>query len=137
MLFLDPHTRELYRRWDEEAGRAVATLRATAGRNSDDTALTALIGELIVKSAEFAACWAKHPVQLCTAGTKHLHHPVVGDLNLHYEALHLPGDDGHRLLTYTATPGSPHEAALKLLIHHQIPPDLVRPEPPKTVHAER
>ncbi len=115
MLFLDPHTRELYRRWDEEAGRAVATLRMTAGRHSDDATLTALIGELIVKSPEFAACWAKHPVQVCTAGTKFLHHPVIGDLELQYEALHLPGDDGHRLLTYTAMPGSGDEAALQLL----------------------
>lgn len=115
MLFLDPHTRELYRRWNEEASRSVASLRMTAGRYTDDAALTALVGELIVKSPEFAACWAKHPVQVCTAGTKYLHHPVVGDLELDYEALHLPEDDGHRLLTYTPAPGSSHEAALQLL----------------------
>ncbi|GAA2708133.1 helix-turn-helix domain-containing protein [Actinoplanes palleronii] len=115
MLFLDPHTRELYRRWDEEASRAVASLRVAAGRYSDDAALTALVGELIVKSPEFAACWAEHPVQVCGAGTKLLHHPVVGDLELDYEALHLPDDDGHRVLTYTPAPGSSHEAALQLL----------------------
>ncbi|WP_412749934.1 helix-turn-helix transcriptional regulator [Krasilnikovia sp. M28-CT-15] len=115
MLFLDPHTRELYRRWDEEASRAVASLRVAAGRYSDDTFLTALIGELIVKSPEFAACWAKHPVQVCGAGTKYLHHPVIGDLELDYEVLHLPEDDGHRLLTYTAVPGSSHAVALELL----------------------
>ncbi|WP_250032857.1 helix-turn-helix domain-containing protein [Paractinoplanes maris] len=115
MLFLDPHTRELYRRWDEEASRAVASLRVVAGRYPDDAALTALVGELIVKSPEFAACWAKHPVQVCGAGTKYLHHPVIGDLELDYEALHLPEDDGHRLLTYTPAPGSSHEAAVQLL----------------------
>ncbi|TWG21359.1 helix-turn-helix transcriptional regulator [Actinoplanes teichomyceticus] len=115
MLFLDPHTRELYRRWDEEASRAVASLRVAAGRYADDPALTALVGELIVKSPEFAACWAKHPVQVCGAGTKYLHHPVVGDLELDFEALHLPEDDGHRVLTYTPVPGSGHEAALQLL----------------------
>ncbi|WP_306206339.1 MmyB family transcriptional regulator [Actinoplanes sp. RD1] len=84
-------------------------------RRPDDAALTALIGELIVKSPEFAACWAKHPVQVCGSGTKHLHHPVVGDLELQFEALHLPGDDGHRLLTYSAAPNSSDEAALHLL----------------------
>lgn len=115
MLFLDPHTRELYRRWDEEASRAVASLRVAAARYSDDAALTALVGELIVKSPEFATCWAKHPVQVCGAGTKYLHHPVIGDLELDYEALHLPEDDGHRLLTYTPVPGSSHEVALQLL----------------------
>ena len=49
------------------------------------------------------------------ADTKYLHHPVVGDLDLQFEALHLPGDDGHRLLTYSAVPGSSHDAALQLL----------------------
>ncbi|GAA4965040.1 helix-turn-helix transcriptional regulator [Actinoplanes utahensis] len=115
MLFLDPHTRELYRRWDEEAGRAVASLRVTAGRHADDPALTALVGELVVKSPEFAAFWAEHPVRVCGAGVKYLHHPVVGDLDLDYEALHLPDDDGQRLLTYTPAPGPAHEAALALL----------------------
>lgn len=127
MLFLDPHTRELYRRWEEEATRAVASLRVAAGRYADDTALTALVGELIVKSPEFAACWAKHPVQVCAAGTKYLHHPVVGDLELDFEALHLPEDDGHRLLTYTPAPGSSHEAALRLLTAPTRPADQQRP----------
>ncbi|BCJ47405.1 transcriptional regulator [Actinoplanes ianthinogenes] len=115
MLFLDPHTRELYRRWDEEAGRSAAALRIAAGRYPDDAELTTLVGELTVKSPESAACWARHPVQVCTAGTKHLHHPLVGDLTLDYQALHLPGDDGHRLLTYSAAPDTADEAALRLL----------------------
>ena len=58
MLFLDPHTRELYRRWDEEAGRAVASLRLVAGRHRDDRQLIALVGELTLNSREFAALWA-------------------------------------------------------------------------------
>jgi hypothetical protein len=29
--------------------------------------------------------------------------------------LHLPGDAGHRMLTYTAVPGSPAQGALLLL----------------------
>ncbi|BCY10648.1 helix-turn-helix transcriptional regulator [Actinoplanes sp. L3-i22] len=115
LLFLDPHTRELYRDWAEEAGRAVASLRVVAGRHPDDPALTGLVGELVVKSPEFAACWSQHPVKVCGAGAKRLHHPLVGDLTLRFEALHLPEDDGHRLLTYSAAPGSPDEAALRLL----------------------
>ncbi|GAA2488819.1 helix-turn-helix transcriptional regulator [Winogradskya humida] len=115
MLFLDPHTRELYRRWDEEAARAVASLRVIAGKHPDDPAMAALVGELTMKSPEFAACWAGHPVQVCTSGSKYLHHPVVGDVDLDFEALHLPGTDGHRIITYTAAPGSSTEAALRLI----------------------
>lgn len=41
---------------------------------------------------------------------------LVGDLDLHYEALHLPDSNGQRLLTHTAAPGSPSADALRLLI---------------------
>jgi transcriptional regulator with XRE-family HTH domain len=115
MLFLDPHTRELYRRWDEEAARAVASLRVAAGRHPDDAGMAALVGELTMKSGEFATYWGEHPVQVCTAGTKYLHHPVVGDLELDYEALHLPGREGQRILTYAAEPGSAADTTLRLL----------------------
>ncbi|NUR59526.1 MAG: helix-turn-helix domain-containing protein [Catenulispora sp.] len=115
MLFLDPHTRELYRRWDEEAGLLVASLRFVAGQYPEDRALAELIGELSVKSSAFAGLWAKHSVKLCSSGTKYLHHPEVGDLELDYEALHLPDADGQRLVIHTAPAGSNTADALKLL----------------------
>jgi transcriptional regulator with XRE-family HTH domain len=115
MLFLDPHTRELYRRWDEEAERAVASLRVSAGRHPDDAGMAALVGELTMKSPEFATVWSRHPVGVCSAGTKYLHHPVVGDLELDYEVLHLPGGEGQRILTYAAAAGSAADTALRLL----------------------
>ena len=115
MFFLDPHTRELYRDRDQEAGLVVASLRFTAAHYPDDRSLAELVGELSMKSAEFAALWAKHTVKLCSSGTKHLHHPEVGDLDTHYEALHLPSSDGQRLITHTAAPDSPSAHALRLL----------------------
>jgi transcriptional regulator with XRE-family HTH domain len=115
MLFLDPHTRDLYPRWPEEAARAVASLRLVAGRYPDDPELASLIGELSMKSPEFAALWSKHPVQNCMSGAKYLHHPEVGGFEVEFEALHLPDDTGHRIITYTAAPGTPAEAALHLL----------------------
>lgn len=48
-------------------------------------------------------------------GRKRLHHPVVGDLDLTYEAMELPADPGLRINIYTAEPGTPSEDALKLL----------------------
>ncbi|MEV8760989.1 hypothetical protein AB0067_26875, partial [Klebsiella pneumoniae] len=55
--------------------------------------------------------WAKHDVRLCSSGTKRLHHPQVGDLDPHYEVLHLPDSNGQRLLTHTAAVGSAAECA--------------------------
>lgn len=82
MLFLNPHTRELHTDRAQEARRAVASLRLTAGQHPDDPALAALIGDLAVRSVEFAALWARHPVQSCTDGTKRYQHPTVGPIEL-------------------------------------------------------
>ena len=49
------------------------------------------------------------------AGRKSLHHPIVGDLDLSFEALELPADPGLRINVYTADPGTPSEDALKVL----------------------
>jgi transcriptional regulator with XRE-family HTH domain len=115
MLFLDPHTRELYARWDEEAKRSVASLRVIAGRHPDDRHLAELIGELSMKSTEFAALWTRHSVLNCTFGTKYFHHPVVGRMELAFEVVQMPDDSAHRILMYSAEPGTPSEAALRLL----------------------
>ncbi|MGR6319448.1 hypothetical protein Q2K19_28665 [Micromonospora soli] len=63
----------------------------------------------------FAALWSRHPVQTCVSGTNRFRHPVVGEFDLDFEMLHLPGKAGHRLMTYPAAAGSPAEAALRLL----------------------
>lgn len=116
MLFLDPHTRELYSRWDEEAKRSVASLRLVAGRHPNDLHLAEVIGELSMKSSEFADLWSRHPVLNCTFGVKYFQHPVVGQLELSFEVAQLPDDSAHRILMYSATPGTPSEAALRLLL---------------------
>jgi len=50
-----------------------------------------------------------------TTGSKHYHHPLVGDLRLDYEALTPTGDPDQVLGLHTAEPGSPSEQALRLL----------------------
>lgn len=115
MLFLDPHTRELHPHWDDEARRAVASLRMSAGGAADDRRLAELIGELSMKSPEFAALWSRQSVSNCTSGTKSFHHPVVGRFDLAFEMLRAGDGTAHRLLLYSAAPGTPDEAALRLL----------------------
>lgn len=120
MLFLDPHHRDLHARWEDEAARAVASLRLVAGRRAEDRELAELIGELTMNSPEFAALWAKHPVANCVSGTKFFRHPEVGELALEFQALLLPDDSGQRVLMYSAAPGSPAEAALQLLHRTEV-----------------
>jgi hypothetical protein len=114
-IFLDPSSREFYVGWERLADDTVALLRAEAGRNPYDRALSDLIGQLSTRSETFRTRWAAHNVRFHRTGVKHLHHPVVGDLTLTYEALELPADAGLTISTYSAEPGSPSLDALNLL----------------------
>ncbi len=121
--FLNPKAKEFFKDWDAIANDAVAILRAEAGRDPYDKRLSDLIGELSTRSEEFRVRWAAHDVKFHRTGTKRLHHPLVGDLVLSYEALELAGDSGQRILAYTAEPGSPTHHALDLLVSWVSTPD--------------
>jgi transcriptional regulator with XRE-family HTH domain len=113
--FLNPGGPEFYRDWQQTAKDMVAVLRAEAGRNPYDKGLTDLVGELSTRSETFRTLWASHDVLFHQTGRKRLHHPVVGDLDLSYEAFDLAADPGLRMLVYTAEPASPTADALNLL----------------------
>lgn len=113
-LFLEPSTRDLLSDWEMNARVSVGVLRETAGRYPRDKELHALIGELSVASPEFRSWWAEHDVDARCRGPKRFHHPVVGELTLHVEALRL--QDGERwLYAYSAEPESRSAEALRLL----------------------
>jgi len=114
-IFLSTGAADFFQDWETIANDAVAILRAEAGRDPFDKTLSNLVGELSTRSDEFRVRWAAHNVKLHRTGAKVLHHPVVGDLNLDYEALELSGDSGQRILVYSAEPGSPSQEALDLL----------------------
>jgi hypothetical protein len=114
-LFLNPRATEFFVDWDTAAHDVVAVLRAEAGRDPYDKRLTDLIGELSTRSEQFRVRWADHNVKFHRTGAKQLHHPIVGDLTLSYEALELAADPGQRMLIYTAETGSPSHDALNLL----------------------
>lgn len=114
--FLDDDVRALYRDWDRMTAGTVAGLRAQAAGDIDDPALTALVGELALKSPEFAALWARHDVRPKAAGRSLLQHPFVGELDLRYEKLSV-GDagSGQTVVIYHADPGSLSEQNLARL----------------------
>ncbi|GAT65995.1 XRE family transcriptional regulator [Planomonospora sphaerica] len=114
MFFLDPFTRDLHRNWEELARIHVAYLRLTAGRFPTDARLAELIGELTMRSDEFAMMWAGGEVSDCTAGTMRLRHPTVGALSVDYQVWLQPDSPDHRLEVYT--PNGPGSAdALRIL----------------------
>ena len=121
--FLDPAARDFYPEWERLASELVAALRSQAGRNPYDRSLQDLIGELSTRSDEFRVRWAAHNVRFHRTGTKRLHHPIVGELELSYETLTLDADDGLRLALYTAEAGSASQQALDLLASWTATPE--------------
>jgi len=65
LVFTDAHTRELYPGWQAKARDVVGNLRLAAGQHPDDPLLASLVGELSMKSPEFAALWSDHRVRAC------------------------------------------------------------------------
>ncbi|MDG4825184.1 helix-turn-helix transcriptional regulator [Asanoa sp. WMMD1127] len=114
-LFLDPRSADFYRDWRTVASDAVAALRTEAGRNPYDRGLTDLVGELSTRSEWFRTWWATHDVKLHHTAAKSIHHAVAGELELTGEALHLPGEPGLTIITYTWEPASPTAQALAFL----------------------
>jgi len=113
--FLNEKAKEFWPNWDRTADDVVAMLRSEAGSNPYDRDLSDLIGELSTRSETFRTRWAAHNVRFHRTGIKQLHHSVVGDLELSYEAMELTSDPGLTFLAYTAEPGTPSADALKVL----------------------
>jgi transcriptional regulator with XRE-family HTH domain len=134
-LFLDPGAGDLYPDWNAVAATTVAMLRSESGRNPHDRALNELVGELTTGSGQFAALWAGHDVRIHTTGTKRFHHQVAGDLSLQFETLHLPGDEGQTLFTFTAEPGSASASALAFLASWAAAPSTTQDAEGETAKA--
>lgn len=113
--FLNPAAHEFYPDWDRVTRELVAAMRSEAGRNPFDRRFSDLVGELSTRSELFRTLWAAHDVRYHRSGVKRLRHPIVGEIELVYEAFELPADPGLRMSTYTAEPGTPSEEKLKML----------------------
>ncbi|MGY3127469.1 transcriptional regulator with XRE-family HTH domain [Agrococcus sp. UYP33] len=114
-LFLDPRAPRFYRQWDDAAQQIVALLRAEAGRAPRDRELSDLVGELATCSDTFRALWASHDVREHRTGVKAVTHPLVGEIDLSFEALDVSTERGLQLIAFTAEPGSASDGALRLL----------------------
>ena len=87
--------------------RGLLTLRGSGSRAAQ------LADLLLARSAEFRELWDAHEVGIRPPDIKRFDHPEVGLLELHCQTL-LDPEQSHRLLVYTAAPGS--ESYDKLLL---------------------
>ena len=114
--FLNSWTEDVTDHWADVSGQVVALLRQELeGRPTDDS-FRPLIGDLAVRSEQFAAIWAGDRATPRGVGTVSSEHPLVGHLELTYQILEVPDYPGLALVVWTAEPGSASEAALDRLI---------------------
>ncbi|MET8408500.1 helix-turn-helix transcriptional regulator [Streptomyces sp. NPDC005195] len=116
-LFLHPAAHDLYADWDTQIRGCVARLRALAGTDPDAPDLANLVGELLLKSPDFAKLWDRYEVtrRTHTQKPKTFHHPHVGEITLSFQGMQLEGTPGHRLGVYITTPGTPEHDAVAIL----------------------
>jgi transcriptional regulator with XRE-family HTH domain len=135
-VYLSPAAREFFVDWDRIARDAAAMLRLEAGRNPHDPGLIALVGELSTQSELFRQRWASQDVQYHRSGQKRLRHPIVGQLDLHFESMQLPSEPELTLNVYTAAPGTPAADGLKVLASWAATQDIAEAEPAATPRPE-
>ncbi|OZC53460.1 XRE family transcriptional regulator [Rhodococcus sp. 14-2483-1-1] len=114
--FTDPATQQSYPP-DERAvlSRVYASgLREIVTLRGPDSTAAHLAAELHEVSEEFRTLWEKREVGVHPPESKRFLHPTVGMLQLNCQTL-LDPEQAHRLLVYTAVPGSESYAKLELL----------------------
>ncbi|WP_328320145.1 helix-turn-helix transcriptional regulator [Kribbella sp. NBC_00382] len=115
LLITDPAMRELYADWEGVTRLAIAQLRMHNADNPGDAKLAELVGELSIQDTQFRRWWAAQEVATRDTGTKHLRHPVVGDLHLDWNAVTWAADPDLQIIVWTAEPGTASHDGLRLL----------------------
>lgn len=115
LVFLDPHTRELYVDWAEKAAASVGHLRILAAQYPDDSRLLQLIGRLGVDSADFTRLWASNRIRTTTSAIYRMNHPLIGRIDVNQQLLADAEVPGQTLVICSTPRGSSSREALQLL----------------------
>ncbi|MGK8503159.1 helix-turn-helix transcriptional regulator [Nocardia asiatica] len=114
--FTDPAARQLYAPEDHQflTRMFAAGLRQVRTLRGPDSRAAQFVRLLLAGSEEFRQVWNDHEVGIRPNDVKRFVHPEVGALELNCQSL-LDPDQSHRLLVYTAHPGSESYEKLRLL----------------------
>ena len=115
LIFLDPEIRDLFCAGGWNGAGLVAALRSRYARGRADARVEVLIAELKERSPLFRRVWDEHGVVKRMNGRKTFNHPEVGEIELDWDRLTVPGASGQVLMVYSAEPGTPAATALTLL----------------------
>jgi transcriptional regulator with XRE-family HTH domain len=114
--FTEPEVRQAYAPEEQEQMSRVYAggLRELVALRGPSSRAAAICELLLTESSDFRRWWETQEVGVRPTELKRFLHPVVGRLELHCQTL-LDPDQSHRLLVYTAIPGSESYDKLQLL----------------------
>lgn len=102
-LFTEPAARGVLIEWEAEASALLARFRAAADRYPDEPEFAALADRLQDASPQARAWWPRHEIAALSSGTKRLHHPLLGALDLTHVVLQVANDPEQKVITFTAS----------------------------------
>jgi len=115
MVFLDAAARDFYTDWHQVATQVVGNLRSGLTRFPNDDRVADVVDEISSRSSLFAELWATHDVRPRTSEDKVFHHPHVGELHLHFQALEVADAPDQRLFVYCPLENGPSPDTVALL----------------------
>ena len=101
-MFTDPAARKVYVDWEKEAADMLARFRTAAARRLDDPDFIDLIERLHQASPEVRRWWPRYDVRPVGGGTKHLHHPALGDVLFQHAVLQVADHPEQTLVYFTS-----------------------------------
>jgi transcriptional regulator with XRE-family HTH domain len=101
MIFVEPHSRQLFAEWEQTAQGLLAVFRESAGRHAGDPLFDELISDLSDQSAEFRSWWPQHEVGCRDDEPKVLNHPTAGRLVLDLATFELTDSPELRFTFYS------------------------------------
>jgi transcriptional regulator with XRE-family HTH domain len=91
LMFANARVRAAQHDWQSVARFVVSSFRADVARAGAAGEPLRLVEELIQLSPEFAELWRENEVTVATDGTKRIHHPDIGPLELEFSTFAVEG----------------------------------------------
>jgi transcriptional regulator with XRE-family HTH domain len=101
MMFSDERVRSAQDDWRNVARYVVGAVRADAARAGAGVEIRQLVDELSARSPEFKAMWDDNEITTTREGSKRLHHPVLGAIELEFSTFAIEGRSDLNMMVYS------------------------------------
>ena len=101
VMFTTPKVRNSQDDWESVARFVVSAFRADVARAGADRAVAHLVDKLRTESADFDRFWRENEVISHGEGSKRIHHPELGPVEMEFSAFAVDGRPELSLLVYT------------------------------------